>query len=82
MALPIQILAGRFPLLLAQLPLLLLDPAQLGNGEDADGGEVHPRRGRNPHSAGRRINAQVDVLDVLANHVHRDLAQRDLRDHQ
>jgi type I restriction enzyme, R subunit len=82
MAFAVEVLARRFAFLLAELVLLLLDPAQFGNGEDADGVQAHARRGRNPHSASRWIYAEMDIPNVLQNHIHRDVAQLKPRDHQ
>ena len=39
--LSVEVFAGRFPFLLTQLLLLILDPSQLGDGKHADGVEVH-----------------------------------------
>src|SRR5262245_48013760 len=81
MAFTVQILARGFAFLLLEF-LLLFDPTHLGNGEDADGVEAHPGRGRNPHPAARWINAQVDVFDILEHDIRGDITERDLRDHQ
>src|SRR6266511_2641530 len=82
MAFAVQVLARRFAFLLLQLPLLSFDPVEFGNGEDSDRLEIHPQRRRDAHPPGGRINAQVDVLDVLLHHFHGDFTQFDLRDHQ
>ena len=74
-AFAIQIFARRLALLLLQLLLLLLDPAELGNRKDADGVEASCATGGDAHPTGRRIDAEVDVLDVLEHHIHRDLRQ-------
>ena len=50
-AFPVQVLARRLAFLLPQLRLLLLDPAELRDGEDADGVEAHARRGGDAHTA-------------------------------
>ncbi len=75
MAFTVQILARGFAFLFLEFLLLLLDPTQLGNGEDANGVEAHPGRGRNPHPAARWVNAQVDVLDVLEHDIHGDITE-------
>src|SRR5262249_41061967 len=82
MAFTVQILARGFAFLLLELLLLLFDPTQLGNGEDADSVEAHPGRGRNAYPAARRVNAQVDVFDILEYDIHRYITKRHLRDHQ
>src|SRR5215510_10390113 len=82
MAFTVQILARCFAFLSLEFLLLLFDPTQPGNGKDANGVETHPERGRNPHSTARWVHAQVDVLDVLEHDIHRDVTERDLRDHQ
>src|SRR5205814_427048 len=81
-ALPVEILPRRLPLLLPQPLLLLPDPAQLGDGEEAKRVETHPYRSGHAHPSRRRMNAQMDVLDVLEHHVHRDLTQVQLGAHQ
>lgn len=50
-ALPVQIFAGCFTLLLTELPLLLLDPGEFGDREYADRVEAHARRRGNSHAA-------------------------------
>jgi len=42
MAFTVEILARRFAFLLPQLFLLSLDPAEFGNGKDADSVQIHP----------------------------------------
>src|SRR5208337_3709351 len=82
MTFEIEILARCFAFLLPQLLLLLLYPAQFGNGKYADSVEIHPQRRRDAHPSCGRINAQVDVLDVLLHHLGDDFTQVDPRDHQ
>src|SRR5439155_665108 len=65
-----------------QLRLLLFDPIQLRNGEDSDCVDAHTLRGRDAHMARRGMDAEMDVLDVLQDHVHLDVAELDLRHHQ
>jgi hypothetical protein len=62
--------------------LLFLDPPKLGDRKDADGFHLHPRRGCNAHAATRRMNAQMDILDVLEHHIDRHAANVEFRDHQ
>src|SRR5215510_9364854 len=82
MAFTVHILAQGIAFLSLEFLLLLFDPTQLGNGEDANGVEAHPGRSRDPHLAARWVNAQVDVLDVLEHNIRGDITERDLRDHQ
>src|ERR1700730_4340123 len=78
----IEIFAWRFAFLVTKFFFLLLDPAKFRDGENTDGIEAHAGRRRNPHAAHRRIHAEMDVLDVLQNHVNCNVAQLELRDHQ
>src|SRR5262249_18777021 len=82
MAFTVHIFARGFAFLFLEFLLLLFNPTQPGNGEDANGVEAHPGRGRNPYPAARWVNAQVDVLDVLEHDIYGDITERDLRDHQ
>src|SRR5215475_11956893 len=82
MAFTVHILARSFAFLFLEFLLLLSDPSQPGNSEDANGVKAHLGRGRNPHPAARWVNAQVDVFDVLEHDIHGDTTDRDLRDHQ
>jgi hypothetical protein len=50
--------------------LLLLYPAQFRDGEHTDGLDVHPQRRGNPHPSTGRVNAEVDILDVLLDYLH------------
>jgi hypothetical protein len=52
------------------------------SGEVADSVNVHAQGRRNPDITGRRMDAETDILDVLPDHLHGDLAQRDFGDHQ
>ena len=81
MAFAVEVLARRFAFLLSELLLLVLDPAEFGNGKDADRVEIHTQGRRDSHPSGRRVYAQVDILDVLFYHLHGDLTELDLRDH-
>src|SRR5688572_668743 len=81
-AFAIEILARRLALLLPQLLLLLANPLQLGDREHADRVEAHARGCGDPDAASRGMDAQVDVLDVLQDHVHGEVAQLDLRNNQ
>ena len=80
MALALDVLAGRFALLSAEPDLLLPDPRELRDGEHTNRVESHPLRRRDAHPARWRVHAEVDVLDVLQHHVHRDFAKPDLLD--
>ena len=82
MALTVQIFARRLTFLSPEFLLLLFDSAQLQDCENTDGAEAHICRRRNPHATGWRINAEMDVFDVLQDHIHRDLAECESRDHQ
>ena len=76
--LAVEKLARCLPRLLPQLALLLLDPGELGDREDAQGVQVHARRRGDPDLAIRRIDAEMDVLDVLEDDLHRQVAQHDV----
>lgn len=82
MAFTVQILAPGFALLCLEFLLLPLDPTQLGNGEDTDSIQIHPRRSGNPHPAARGVDAQVDVFDLLEHDLRGDIAEHNLRHHQ
>src|SRR2546425_4611653 len=81
-ALAVHVLAGCLALLRPQLRLLLSDPIQLRNGEDPDGVDAHALRGRDTDTPRWGMDAEMDVLDVLQNHVHLDVTQLELRHHQ
>src|SRR5258708_5668060 len=78
MAFTFKVLAWGFAFLLAEFLLLLFDPSEFGDRKDSDGVEIHPQRGRDPNSSGRRVDTQVDVLDVLFHDLYRDAAEIDL----
>src|ERR1700675_1118638 len=82
MAFSVEMLPRHFAFLLAEFVLLSLDPAQLGNGEDTNCVQAHTQRSRNPHSAGRWIDTEMDVPDVLQDHIPGEVAQLKLPDHQ
>ena len=77
-ALAVQVLARRLALLLPELRLLLLDPAQLGDRERRGWCRGSCASGPRCAPARRGMDAEMDVLDVLQHHVHRDVAQLDL----
>jgi hypothetical protein len=82
MTFPVYIFSGRLALLISQLLLLLFDPGQFRNREDADSVEAHtPGRGYSDPPS-RRMYAKVDVLDVLSNNVQRNVTELNLRLHQ
>jgi hypothetical protein len=81
-ALAVEVLASALPFLVAQLLLLLLDPAELGDGEQPNCVQAHLRRSRDAHPAGGRVDAQMDVLDVLPHHLHADAGQVERCRHQ
>jgi hypothetical protein len=62
--------------------LLLLYPAQFRDGEHTDGLDVHPQRRGNPHPSARRVNAEVDVFDVLLDHLDGDFTKLNLHGDQ
>src|SRR3990167_9494787 len=82
MAFQVQIFTRGFTLLSPKLFPLFFDPSEFRDREDANQVQTHPRWGGNPDSAGWRIDAEMDVFDVLQRHIHRDLAHFYLRDHQ
>src|SRR5580704_1240368 len=82
MTLTVDMFAWRFTGLPSQLLLLLLDPAKLRDGKDPDRFELHPPRRRNSYTTGRRVDAEVDILDVLRHHFYGDFAKFDRRHHQ
>ena len=77
-ALAIDVITRGLPFLGENLLLLLPDPRQLGKREDADGVEFHPARSRDSHSTGRRIHAQMDILNVLEHDVSHYVSKPDL----
>ncbi|HWF11106.1 MAG TPA: hypothetical protein VG297_21705, partial [Bryobacteraceae bacterium] len=74
-AFALEVFAGRFPFLGFDFLLLLPNPCQLRNREDADGIEIHARRRGDPDLTDRRVNAQMDVFDVLAGDVDGHVAE-------
>src|SRR5262245_47884650 len=80
--LPVQELTGRLALLLSELLLLALDPRQFRDRKDAHCVQAHALRRRDAHTASRRMHAEMDVLDVLTNNVHINLAKLQSRAHQ
>lgn len=82
MILALQILTRAVAILAARSALLFPDPPQLGNGKEADILRAHPGRRRNAHAAGGQMDAQVDILDGLECHLHRDVAKFELPGHQ
>src|ERR1039458_10267076 len=82
MALAFEVFAGRFAFLFAHFALLLADPTEFGNGEEADSLQFHTQRGGDAHFAGGRVDAEVDVLDVLLHDIYRDAAEFDASGHQ
>src|SRR5690606_35154605 len=81
-ALAVEELAGRLTSLLAQLSLLALDPVELRDGEEPDGLEAHVRGRGDADGTRRRVDAQVDILDVLEDDVDGDVAELDGLRHQ
>jgi len=67
-------LAFLFPKLL----LVFLDPVDLGNGIDTDGVDIHPLGRRDTDPSRRWMHAQVNILDLLEDDIHRDAADLDL----
>jgi hypothetical protein len=82
MAFPVEILAWRLALLFEQLLLLPADPRQFRDREDAEHIHFHPQRRRDGHPPGRRMHAEVDVLDVLADDGDREVTECEIRLHQ
>lgn len=76
-AFAVEVFTRRFAFLSLEFLLLAFDPAEFGDGEDADGVEVHLRRRRDAHPAGRRVDAQVDIFDVFEHHIYGDVSQFD-----
>jgi len=71
-------LALGLPRLLSESRPLPLDPAEFADHRQPHGLIAHrPRRGP-AHAPVRRIDAQVQVLDGLPDHVHRKVANADL----
>ena len=62
MTLSIKILSRGFAFLLTQLLLLLFDPAQFVERKDTNRIQLHAQGRGNPHRAGWRINAQMNIL--------------------
>ena len=70
-ALPVQVLTRRLPLLLLQLSLLLPNPGKFADREGTDRADAQVQRGRDADPAMRGMNAQMDVLDVLLGDLDR-----------
>src|SRR6478672_11506639 len=82
MTFAVQIVARRFAFLIPQLLLLPLDPDHFRDCKDTNAIEAHALRCRDTHLAARRIDTEMDVLDVFEHHVHGYFAKIDLRDCQ
>jgi hypothetical protein len=63
--------------LLAQLVLLLANPAYLGDGKQAHGIQAHVGGRSDSDSSSRGVNAQVDVLNVLVYDIYGYTSQRE-----
>src|ERR1700742_1588588 len=82
MAFTVQVLARRFAFLLPNLVLLLPNPAEFGDSEQADRVEIHAERRGNTHVAGWRIYAEMEILDVFLHDIHSDFAKLYTAGHQ
>lgn len=72
---PLDEPAGRFPRLASQFLFPIINPAQLGDRVCAD--NIKPRRDRRHqcYAANRRVDRQMDVLDVLPRHLNRNFSE-------
>jgi hypothetical protein len=82
MTFPIGIFAGGLALLLQQLALLFLDPRQFRNREHAHRIQAHSLGGGNPHPSSWRMDAQMDVLNILSNNIDANVTELNSRAHQ
>ena len=78
MALAAHHLPPRLARLVREPGPLPLDPAQLADHRQPDGVIRDGQRRGHPHAAVRRIDAEVQVLDGLADDLHRQAADGDL----
>ena len=76
-AFTVEEFTGGFAFLLLEFVLLFANPGQFGDGKDADGIEAHVRRGRDGHASRGRVDAEVDIFDVLAHDGHQHVAELD-----
>jgi hypothetical protein len=61
---------------------MLSYPADLRDRKKSDVLDTHSLRRGDPHSAGRRIDTQVNVLDVFKDDINRYAADVENRVHQ
>jgi hypothetical protein len=81
-AFSIQIFPLWLTILFLQLPLLLLDPTQLGNRKYPNGIEPHSPWCSDAHATARGIDAKVNVLDVLERYIDSNSAEIEPGHHQ
>jgi hypothetical protein len=82
MALAIDELPGRFARLIRQLFLLIPDPAELGDRVSPGYLQARRSRGRQGHPAMGWVDGEVDMLDILARHRDRNVAELNRLRHQ
>jgi hypothetical protein len=66
-AFAVEVFAGGFTGLGLEFGLLFFDPVQFGDGVEAEGVHAHPHGSGEANAAGGRVDAQVDIFDVLEN---------------
>ncbi len=77
-ALTAHIFARGLALLRGELRLLALDPGQSGDGKEAYRFVIDAQWCGHPDASGRWIDAEMQVLDVLANHIDDQAIDGDL----
>ncbi len=75
MAFALKELAFGLPILPSDFGLLFANPFQFGNGVDPDGIQLHAAGSGNAHGSGGWVDAEMDVLDVLLQHIDRHVSQ-------
>lgn len=66
-AFAVEVFAGSLTGLCPKFGLLFFDPVEFGNSVETEGVHAHPRGRGEADAAGGRVDAQVDVFDVLEN---------------
>jgi hypothetical protein len=79
---PLDVIPWAFTMLCHKALLVPPNPTSLRDRKGTHDIDGQIARGRYAHPTRWRVDAQVQILDVLPDHVHCDAAQRECLDHQ